>query len=178
VGRPLGAEHIAEAATTLHQRSTPSGKRAMTGPVIALAADHAGFELKNSMKVVLDEHGFPLVDLGPQTADPVDYPDMAGKLAGALKDGRARQGLLVCGTGIGIAIAANRYPWIRAAVCHDVTAARLAREHNDANVLALGARLIGPEVARDCLLTFLQTPFAGGRHARRVAKMSSSVPAL
>ena len=125
----------------------------MTSPMIALAADHAGFELKNSMKAVLEEHGFPLLDLGPQTADPVDYPDMAGKLAVALKDGRAEQGLLVCGTGIGIAIAANRYPWIRAAVCHDVTAARLAREHNDANVLALGARLIGPEVARDCLLT-------------------------
>jgi ribose 5-phosphate isomerase B len=88
----------------------------------------------------------------------------------------ARKGLLVCGTGIGIAIAANRYPWVRAAVCHDVTAARLAREHNDANDLALGARLIGPEVARDCLLTFLQTPFAGGRHARRVAKMSSATP--
>jgi ribose 5-phosphate isomerase B len=99
--------------------------------------------LKNSMKGVLDEHGFPLVDLGPETTDPVDYPDMAGKLAAALKDGRAQQGLLVCGTGIGIAIAANRYPWVRAAVCHDVTAARLAREHNDANVLALGARLIG-----------------------------------
>ena len=127
----------------------------MTSPMIALAADHAGFELKNSMKAVLEEHGFPLLDLGPQTADPVDYPDMAGKLAVALKDGRAEQGLLVCGTGIGIAIAANRYPWIRAAVCHDVTAARLAREHNDANVLALGARLIGPEVARDCLLSFL-----------------------
>jgi ribose 5-phosphate isomerase B len=146
----------------------------MTSPVIALAADHAGFELKNGMKVVLEEHGFPVVDLGPATADPVDYPDMAGKLAAELRDGRAQQGLLVCGTGIGIAIAANRFPWVRAAVCHDVTSARLAREHNDANVLAFGARLIGPEVARDCLLTFLKTAFAGGRHARRVAKMSSA----
>jgi ribose 5-phosphate isomerase B len=149
----------------------------MTSPVIALAADHAGFELKNAMKVVLEEHGFPALDLGPATADPVDYPDMAGKLAVALRDGRAQQGLLVCGTGIGIATAANRFPWVRAAVCHDVTSARLAREHNDANVLAFGARLIGPEVARDCLLTFLKTAFAGGRHARRVAKMSSA-PAL
>jgi ribose 5-phosphate isomerase B len=152
------------------------GRRGITSPVIALAADHAGFELKNSMKGVVEEHGFPLLDLGPETADPVDYPDMAEKLAGALKDGRTQQGLLVCGTGIGIAIAANRYPWIRAAVCHDVTSARLAREHNDANVLALGARLTGLEVARDCLLMFLNTPFAGGRHARRVAKLSSSVP--
>ena len=89
----------------------------MASPVIALAADHAGFELKNSMKGVLDKHSFPLVDLGSETADRIDYPDMAGKLAAALKDGRAQQGLLVCGTGIGIAIAANRYPWIRAAVC-------------------------------------------------------------
>ena len=147
----------------------------MTSSVIALAADHAGYELKNSMKAVLEEHGFSLVDLGPETADPVDYPDMAGKLAAALSENRAELGLLVCGSGIGIAIAANRYPWIRAAVCHDVTAARLAREHNDANVLALGARLIGPEVARDCLLTFLKTRFAGGRHAGRVAKMSAPV---
>jgi ribose 5-phosphate isomerase B len=146
----------------------------MTDPVIALAADHAGFELKNSMKAVLEDQGLPLLDLGPETVDPVDYPDMAGKLAAALQDGRAKQGLLVCG--IGIAIAANRYPWVRAAVCHDVTTARLSREHNDANVLALGARLVGLEVARDCLLTFLNTPFAGGRHAGRVAELSSSVP--
>lgn len=148
----------------------------MTETVIALAADHAGFELKNSMKTMLNEHGVPFVDLGPETADPVDYPDMAERLVAALKEGRAQQGLLVCGTGIGIAIAANRYSWIRAAVCHDVTASRLAREHNDANVLALGARLIGPETARDCLLTFLRTPFAGGRHAQRVAKLSLLVP--
>jgi ribose 5-phosphate isomerase B len=103
----------------------------------------------------------------------VDYPDMADKLAIELKEGRAQLGVMTCGSGIGIAIAANRYPWIRAAMCYDVTTARLAREHNDANVLALGSRLIGWEVARDCLLTFLNTPFAGGRHARRVAKLSS-----
>ena len=100
---------------------------------------------------------------------------MAHKLAAALKEERAQFGVMACGSGIGIAIAANRYPWIRAAMCYDVTTARLAREHNDANVLALGARLIGLEVARDCLLTFLNTAFAGGRHARRVAKMSASV---
>jgi ribose 5-phosphate isomerase B len=144
--------------------------------VVALVADHAGFELKNTLKGVLGEHGVETIDLGTHTADPVDYPDMAAKLAAALKEGRAQRGLMVCGSGIGIAIAANRYPWIRAANCYDVTTARLAREHNAANVLALGARLIGLEVARDCLLTFLNTPFAGGRHARRVAKMSTSVP--
>jgi ribose 5-phosphate isomerase B len=142
----------------------------MADTVVALVGDHAGFELKNRLKGLLDEHGVQTVDLGPETADPVDYPDMAA----ALKEGRAQRGLMVCGSGIGIAIAANRYPWLRAAMCYAVTTARLAREHNDANVLALGARLIGPNVARDCLLTFLATPFAGGRHARRVAKMSSA----
>jgi ribose 5-phosphate isomerase B len=146
----------------------------MADTVVALVGDHAGFELKNRRKGLLDEHGVQTVDLGPETADPVDYPDMAARLAAALKEGRAQRGLMVCGSGIGIAIAANRYPWLRAAMCYDVTTARLAREHNDANVLVLGARLIGLDVARDCLLTFLNTPFAEGRHARRVAKMSSA----
>jgi ribose 5-phosphate isomerase B len=145
----------------------------MPDPVVALVADHAGLELKNSLKDLLDERGIRTVDLGPESADPVDYPDLAARLAEAIKQERAQFGVMACGSGIGIAIAANRYPWIRAAMCYDVTTARLAREHNDANVPALGARLIGLEVARDCLLTFLNTPFAGGRHARRVAKMSS-----
>jgi ribose 5-phosphate isomerase B len=145
----------------------------MANPVVALVADHAGLELKNALKGFLDERGLETVDLGPEAPDPVDYPDMADRLAAALKEGRAQLAVMACGSGIGIAIAANRYPWIRAAMCYDVTTARLAREHNDANVLALGSRLIGLEVARDCLLTFLDTPFAGGRHARRVAKLSS-----
>ena len=144
----------------------------MTKPVVALVADHAGFELKNALRAVLADAGYDALDLGTNSPDPVDYPDMAGRLAAALQDGRAERGVMVCGTGMGIAMAANRRPWIRAAVCHDVTSARLAREHNDANVLALGARLVGSEVARDCLLTFLATAFAGGRHARRVAKLT------
>jgi ribose 5-phosphate isomerase B len=148
----------------------------MADPVVALVADHAGFELKNALKGVLDERGVTTIDLGPHDAAPVDYPDMARKLAMVIRDGGAQRGVMICGTGIGISIAANRYPWMRAAVGCDVTAARLAREHNDANVLALGARLIGLEVARDCLLTFLATPFAGGRHARRVAKLSATEP--
>jgi ribose 5-phosphate isomerase B len=146
----------------------------MADTAVALVGDHAGFELKNSLKDLLDEHGVQTVHLGPQTADPADYPDMAARLAAALKEGRAQHGLIVCGSTIGIAVAAKGYPWLRATMCYDVTMARLAREHNDANVLALGARLIGPDVARDCLLTFLNTPFGGGRHARRVAKMSSA----
>lgn len=148
----------------------------MADPIIALVADHAGFDLKNALRRMLEECGFESLDLGPHNDDPVDYPDMAVKLAEALKDDRAQRGVLTCGTGIGISIAANRYPWVRAALCYDVTTARLAREHNDANVLALGARLIGLEVARDCLRTFLDTPFAGGRHTRRVAQLSPSDP--
>jgi ribose 5-phosphate isomerase B len=136
-------------------------------------ADHAGFELKNSLKDLLAEHGVQTVDRGPDTPDPVDYPDMAARLAAVLKEDRAQFGFMTCGSGVGMAIAANRYPWVRAAMYYDVTTARLARERNDANVLALGARLIGLEMARDCQFTFLKTSFAGGRHARRVAKMVS-----
>jgi ribose 5-phosphate isomerase B len=143
----------------------------MAEPITALVADHAGFELKNSLKAILEERGVAVLDLGPDSADPVDYPDMAGRLAIAIKERRAARGVMVCGTGLGISMAANRFSWIRAAPCGDVTAARLAREHNDANVLALGARLVGVQVARDCLLTFIETPFAGGRHTGRVAKL-------
>lgn len=139
--------------------------------VIALVADHAGFELKNALKEAVVAHGLEVLDLGPDTADSVDYPDMADRLAAALAEGRAQRGVLVCGTGIGISIAANRHRHVRAALCHDVTTARLAREHNDANVLALGARILGANVAKDCLAAFLDTPFGGERHARRVAKL-------
>src|SRR5690606_3947528 len=113
-----------------------------------------------------------VLDLGTSGPQSVDYPDFAAALARALADGRASRGVLVCGTGIGISIAANRHRHIRAALCHDSSSARLARAHNDANVLALGARLIGLEVAKDCLRVFLSTPFEGGRHAGRVAKLA------
>ena len=112
--------------------------------------------------------GYDVLDLGTDGPDSVDYPEFGQALARALQDGRADRGVLVCGTGIGIAMAANRFSGVRAAVCHDETSARLAREHNDSNVLALGARLLGEAVAKDCLRTFLSTDFAGGRHARRV----------
>ncbi len=138
---------------------------------IALAADHGGYELKALLVKDLEAAGVPVVDLGTNAADSVDYPDFADRLAAALKDGRASRGVLICGTGIGISIAANRHRHIRAALCHDETTARLSREHNDANVLAMGARVIGPEVARACLKVFLSTPFGGGRHERRVAKL-------
>jgi ribose 5-phosphate isomerase B len=144
----------------------------MPQDAIAIANDHAGTELKKVLAAALAERGIPVVDLGTNSAESVDYPDYAKAMADALSDGRAGRGLLICGTGIGIAMAANRYRHLRAAPVHDVSTARLAREHNDANVLALGARFIGAELAKECLETFLTTPFGGGRHARRVAKMS------
>jgi len=138
---------------------------------IAIAADHAGFALKQVLKEELIGQGFETIDLGTDSEESVDYPDFGRALGEAIAAGDAECGVLVCGTGIGISIAANRIAGVRAAVCHDVTSARLARLHNDANVLAVGSRLLGSEVARDCLRTFLETRFEGGRHARRVAKL-------
>lgn len=159
------------ASSTILRAGLESRPR-MTGVPIAIACDHAGVELKSRLLEELQAMGYEVLDLGTSGAESVDYPDYADALAEAVAAGRAERGVLVCGTGIGIAMAANRHRAVRAAVCHNATAARLAREHNDANVLALGARLIGSEVAVDCLRTFLATEFAGGRHARRVAKMS------
>ncbi len=144
----------------------------MPREIVAVAADHAGYELKSVLKAELEAMGYEVLDLGTEGAESVDYPDFADALAGAIRDGRAERGVLVCGSGIGISIAANRHREIRAAPCHDARSARLARQHNDANVLALGARLIGVEAAKDCLKTFMATEFEGGRHARRVAKLA------
>ena len=138
---------------------------------IALASDHAGYDLKSVLAGALEAAGHKVLDLGTDGPDSVDYPDYGDALAAAIADGRAERGVAVCGTGIGISIALNRHPGVRAALCHDETSARLAREHNDANVLALGARLIGSEVAKNCLKVFLDTGFAEGRHAGRVAKL-------
>jgi ribose 5-phosphate isomerase B len=139
---------------------------------IAIAADHAGFDLKAKLVEELKSSGYGVQDLGTHdAANSVDYPDFGKAVAEAVISGKADAGVIVCGTGIGISIAANRHPGIRAALCHDVTMARLCREHNDANVLALGARLIGETVAKDCLEAFLTTEFAGDRHLRRVQKL-------
>ncbi|HUN46250.1 MAG TPA: ribose 5-phosphate isomerase B [Stellaceae bacterium] len=140
--------------------------------MIAIAADHGGYDLKTLLIPEITALGFEVLDLGTNSLESVDYPDFAAALARAIESGRAARGVLVCGTGIGIAIAANRHRGVRAAVCHDVTTARLARQHNDANVLALGGRVVGTEVAKDCLKIFLGTQFEGGRHSRRIAKMS------
>ena len=140
--------------------------------MVAVAADHGGYELKSVLLPELRALGFDVLDLGTNSPESVDYPDFAEKVAAAIETGKARFGVLICGTGIGMSIAANRHRKVRAALCHDVTSARLARQHNDANVLTLGGRLIGTEAAKDCLKTFLSTSFEGGRHARRVAKLS------
>jgi ribose 5-phosphate isomerase B len=139
---------------------------------IAIAADHAAYEMKAQLADHLRAEGHELLDLGTDSADSVDYPDYGYRLAEAVATGQAERGVALCGSGIGISIAVNRNPACRCALVSDGLAARLAREHNDANVLALGARLIGIETAKDCLAQFLATPFAGGRHQRRVDKLT------
>ena len=139
--------------------------------VVALGADHAGFPLKEDLKTWLIARGYDVVDLGTQSAESVDYPDFAVGVGGAITAGKADRGVLVCGTGIGMAMAANKVPGVRAAACSDAFTARMSREHNDANVLALGARITSRETAIEILETWLGAEFAGGRHARRVEKI-------
>jgi ribose 5-phosphate isomerase B len=141
--------------------------------IVAVAADHGGYELKAALLPALKALGFEVLDLGTNSADSVDYPNFANALAEVIGGGRAQRGMLICGTGIGISIAANRHRHIRCALAHDVTTATLARQHNDANVLALGGRVLGIEVAKACVRAFFTTEFeGGGRHTRRVAQLS------
>jgi ribose 5-phosphate isomerase B len=144
----------------------------MPNEVIAIACDHGGFEYKEILKSDLEKMGYEVADLGCYDGSSVDYPDYANKLADTLKEGLAQRGVLVCGSGIGMSIAANRHLHIRAALVHDALTARLCREHNNANVLVLGGRTTGIAVAQDCLKVFLETEFEGDRHQRRVDKMS------
>ncbi len=139
--------------------------------IIALASDHAGYELKCRVAEFLKSGGNEVLDLGTNSADRVDYPDYGYALAEAVAVNKAGLGIAICGSGIGISIALNRNPAVRAALCHDVTSARLARLHTDANVLAMGGRLIGVEVALECVRVFLDTKAEGGRHAERVKKL-------
>jgi ribose 5-phosphate isomerase B len=138
---------------------------------LAFAADHAGAALKYELMEHARAAGHDVVDLGTDGAESVDYPEFGRVCAERVAGGEVDRGVVVCGTGIGIAMAANRVGGARCAVAHDVTTARLARSHNDANLLALGARVVGAQVAVDCMMAFLDTPFEGGRHQRRVAKL-------
>ncbi len=149
------------------------GRTLMSTETIAIAGDHGGLGLKEELTRHLEGAGFDVLDLGTNATDSVDYPEFGFALAEAIKDGRAGRGVLVCGSGIGISIAANRYTEVRAALIHDVTGARLSRQHNDANVICFGGRMVGPDLATDCLDTFLNTDFEGGRHQRRVDKLGN-----
>lgn len=139
---------------------------------IALASDHAGFDLKSSLVTFCTELGFKILDLGTHTSESVDYPDFAQKMAESIHKEQANMGILICGSGIGISIAANRFKHIRAALCTDPETATLARAHNDANVLVLGSRIINIDIAKSCVKTFLTTDFDGGRHMARVSKLN------
>ena len=139
---------------------------------IALAADHGGFELKEIVKKSLLVSGHEVVDVGCMTTDSVDYPDYAEKGVAEVLSGKCRFAILICGTGIGMSIAANRHRSIRAANCHEVYTAQMSREHNNANVLCLGARVIDADLALDIVTQWLATDFGGGRHQRRIAKFS------
>lgn len=140
---------------------------------IALGSDHGGYYLKEEIKKFLEEQGFEYHDFGSFSPEAVDYPDFAQQVAEAVARGEYERGILCCGTGIGVAIAANKVPGIRAALCHDTFSARASREHNDANILTLGGRVIGPGLAREIVITWLKAEFTGGRHARRVAKITA-----
>jgi ribose 5-phosphate isomerase B len=139
--------------------------------MIAIASDHAGVALKAEIVRQLQAGGFEVEDLGPADAASVDYPDYAHLLARAVADGRIERGILICGTGIGMAMAANRHPGVRAALCHDAYTAEMARRHNDANVLCIGERTTGVGVAGQIVRVFFDTDFEAGRHQRRVAKI-------
>lgn len=140
---------------------------------IAVGSDHAGFHLKQRLADRLRDHGHDVVDCGTHSEERVDYPDFGAAVGRAVASGEAEGGLCVCGSGIGIAIAANKIAGVRAATVHDVTSARLAREHNDANVICIGERLVGPQVAVDIVDAWLSASFEGGRHVGRVAKLDA-----
>jgi ribose 5-phosphate isomerase B len=139
---------------------------------LALSSDHAGFELKRDLAAALGQHGHIVLDLGTHSLAPVDYPDAAESVAEALRSGDAERGIIVCGSGAGVSIAANKFPGVRAAVCHDTYTAHQAVEHDDMNVLCLGARVVGASLAQDIVASFLGAAFSGeARHRRRLDKV-------
>jgi ribose 5-phosphate isomerase B len=139
---------------------------------VVLASDHRGYQLKDSLKKFLEERKIEFLDVGTFSADSVDYPDFAMLAAEKVSHGDYDRGILICGSGIGMCVVANKFPGIRAAVCHDISAAEMSRKHNDSNMLSLGADVINEELARKILLVWLETKFEGGRHLRRIQKIS------
>jgi ribose 5-phosphate isomerase B len=159
-------------ATTSQLRRHKKGRIA-SAMRIAITSDHAAFDLKAELRDYLIGLGHDVVDLGPETADRVDYPDYGYKLASVVADGATQFGVALCGSGIGISISVNRHPALRCALVSEPLSAALAREHNDANCIAMGARLIGVDMAKACLVAFLSTEFGGGRHTARVEKLNA-----
>ncbi|MFQ5894689.1 MAG: ribose 5-phosphate isomerase B [Nitrospinota bacterium] len=145
----------------------------MNPSIIGIASDHAGYELKEALKGALERRGLEVRDFGPESQGGCDYPDFGGRLARAVSEGELARGVLICGTGTGMAIVANKFPGVRAALCHNEFTARVARAHNDANVLCLGGRVLAKELAEEVLGVWLETPFEGGRHGRRVEKIGA-----
>ncbi len=169
---PLARDEAARRGITIAVAESPSAARPDQHP-IAIGSDHGGYELKEHLKTLLREWGYPVNDLGTDTSTAaVDYPDFAEAVASFVAHGEAWRGIIIDSAGIGSSIAANKVPGARAALCYDRATARNSREHNDANVLALGARLISPETAREIVAVWLETPFAGGRHQKRVDKIT------
>lgn len=155
--------------------AAPSVKKDSSGSppdkIVAIGADHGGFQLKETLKAFLSEKGYSVLDCGTNSTDSVDYPDFARAVAEQVKSGSAWRGIMIDGAGIGSCMAANKVPGIRAAMCYDYATAYNSREHNNANLLTLGAGLIGSSLAKQILITFLETEFGEGRHARRVDKI-------
>lgn len=169
---PLAREEAERRQITIRV-AEPDGVAGPEARVIAIGADHGGYELKQRLIGYLRDWGYSVQDLGTHGTDAVDYPDFAEAVACAVVRGEAWRGVVIDSAGIGSSIAANKLPGARAALCYDRATARNSREHNDANILVLGARMISPELAREILAVWLETPFAGGRHQRRIEKISA-----
>jgi len=169
--RHLTLRHSSTSASSVQMdRPRPSGPPA-AGKAVAIGADHGGFQLKETLKAYVRELGHEVIDCGTSSTEAVDYPDFALAVGELVSQGRSWRGILIDGAGIGSCMAANKVPGVRAAMCYDQSTAVNSREHNDANVLTLGAGLIGEALARQIVKTWLETPFGGGRHARRVDKI-------
>ena len=138
---------------------------------IAIASDHGGYDLKSYLLIFLKELGYEVEDLGPSNSSAVDYPDYGSTLAKVVGEGKIARGIVICGTGIGMSIVVNRFPGIRGTLCSDLYAAKLCREHNDSNVLIMGGRVVGLDLAKEIVKTWLNTPFEGGRHQKRLNKI-------
>ncbi len=173
----LAADEAARRSITIKFTEPPAGSGSESahtvGRAVAIGADHGGYELKEQLKRHLSDWAYTVIDLGTSGTEPVDYPDFAEAVANAVAHGQAWRGVVIDSAGIGSVIAANKVPGARAALCYDRATARNSREHNDANIISFGARLIPAEVAREILALWLDTPFAGGRHQRRIDKIKA-----